>query len=132
MSRKKRQPVTVDVRAILESPVGKVDFGRSIGAYEAGMRRAAERAASGNMAAAGQFLGELLRYGLLQIPEPEEHDQYVAKIPKEWDHEEWEWMFDQHGRPPWPGEHDGLISKERWEANYGSLPRPRRRSRRKR
>lgn len=84
------------------------------------------------MAAAGAFLRELIRYGLIQIPEQKDDHQYVIRIPKDWDWEEWMWMFDQHGPPPWPGEHDGLIPEERWEANYGSLPRPKRRSRRRR
>lgn len=132
MSRRKQLPISVDVRAILESPVGKLGDGRRISAYEAGMSRAAEQGASGNMGAARRFMRELRRYGRLRLPEPEDDHQYVIRIPKEWDHQEWTWMFDQHGPPPWPGDHDGLIPKERWEANYGSLPRPGRRARKRR
>lgn len=132
MSRKRRPPNQIDVRAILESPVGRVgEGGTPISAYEAAMRRAAEKASKGNMSEAKRFLREMEAYGLLTIAEAVDDHQYLIRIPKEWDHQAWNAMFDHYGPPPWPGEHDGLIPAERWEANYGRRPRPVRRARRR-
>lgn len=125
MKRKKPRQDLVDVRAILESPVGRArDGGPPICAYEAGLRRSAEKAANGNMSQARRFIRELESHGLLRIPEAVDDHEYLIRIPNEWDHHAWNAMFDHYGPPPWPGDHDGLISKERWEANYGSRPRP--------
>ena len=132
MSTRKRKLFQIDVRAILESPVGRMPGGgRSICAYEAGMRRAVEDASKGKMQAAGRFLRELEKHGLMMVTEPTDDHQYVIRIPKEWDDVAWKAMFDEFGFPPWPGEHDGLIPVERWEANYGTQPRPVTRSRRR-
>ena len=125
MTAKKRAPKAIDVRAILERPVGRISQGgRAICAYEAAMRRAADRAANGNMAEAKRFLREMVSYGLLRIPESIDNHQYVLRVPKDWDWEEWNWMYDRYGPPPWPGEHDGLIPIERWKPTYGPRPRP--------
>ena len=119
MSRK-RPLKNIDVRAILESTVGRIGEGPPIGAYEAGMRRAAEDASTAKMAAAKRFLGALESYGLLECPEPADEHQYLIRLPKEWDYSAWLAMFDELGPPPWRGPSDGLIPAERWEANYGT------------
>jgi hypothetical protein len=130
MKRRRPQQPLVEVRKILEAPiVKKGEAGPSICAYEASRRRAAHEAAAGNMKEARFFLRELHSYGLPIREEPQDDHQYLIKIPKEWDDAEWHAMFDQYGPPPWPGARDGLISKERWVANYGTQARPRVRSR---
>ena len=121
----KRQPV--DIRGILESPVGQVSGGPAISAYEAAMRRAADKAAAGNMAEARRFVRALIAYGVLEPPQLVDDHQYVLRIPKDWDGGEWHAMYRKYGAPPWPGEHDGLIPVERWKTIYG--PRPARKSR---
>ncbi len=125
MNRRIRQPLELDVRAILESPVGRIaENGPRIGAYEASVRRAAEDASKGNMQSAKRFLGELTKYGLLTITEPADDHQYRILIPREWDGPAWHAMYNEYGPPPWHGEQDGLVPVERWEANYGREPRP--------
>jgi hypothetical protein len=124
MTRKKRRPKSIDVRAILEKPIGALGGGRQICAYEASMRRAAEEAAAGKMRSAKRFVGALISYGLINIPEQEDDHRYVICVPKEWDYGEWLAMFDKYGPPPWRGEHDGLMPADRWQDRFGRRPKP--------
>ena len=127
MSKKKQTLRSIDIRGILERPVGQVSGGSSICAYEAAMRRAADKGAAGHMGEARRFIRALMSYGLLEPPTSSDEHQYALRIPKDWDDEEWMAMFGRYGPPPWPGEHDGLIPPDRWKDVYG--PRPSRRSR---
>ena len=131
MSRKKLARRLIDIRGILESPVGQVSGGPPICAYEAAMRRAADKGASGNMREAGRFIRALIAYGLLEPPQFVDDHHYVLRIPKDWDHDEWHAMRERYGPPPWPGEHDGLIPIERWKPIYGPRPAGTSRSRKK-
>lgn len=130
MTRKKRRPPKgIDVRAILESPVGKLANGRQICPYEASMRRAADEAAAGKMRPASRFLRALISYGLIEIPKVVDDHQYIPRVPKDWDAKEWQAMFQRYGPPPWAGEHDGLVPTERWKEHYGPRPKLRRSAR---
>ena len=54
MTRRKRPAAQLDVRAIFESPIGRIgESGNRICAYEAGIRRSVEDAIKGNMNRAG-------------------------------------------------------------------------------
>ena len=86
------------------------------------MRQAANKATAGNMSAARRFLGELQKYGLLEIPKEVDDHKYVIRVPKEWEYTTWRAMYDAYGDPPWPGKHDGLIPKERWQERDGRRP----------
>lgn len=129
MTRRNRPANQIDVAEVLNRPVGS--FGRGgqkICAYEANMRHTAIQASVGNMPAARRFLGQLQKYGLLKIPEDVDDHKYIIRVPKEWEYAAWLAMYDRYGDPPWPGKHDGLIPRERWQERDGR--RPKRRARR--
>jgi hypothetical protein len=129
-ARRSRKTITLDLRAILEKPVGTLGASKQqITPYEAGMRTAFVRAAQGSMRDAKRVVNECLRYGAFLLPTSHDDHRYVLHIPKDWNSDDWHEMYDRFGAPPWPGERDGLIPLERWKAIYGERPRPRRRSR---
>lgn len=105
--------------------------GPKICAFEAAMRRAAEDASKGKMPAAKLLLREFDYYGLLRTDAPVDDHEGHIRIPKEWDSDAWQAMYEVYGSPPWPGQHDGLVPEERWVANYGTRTRPFRRSSRR-
>jgi hypothetical protein len=77
------------------------------------LRALVAKALSGDMRRARRFLKLCQEAGSFEVPEEVDDHQYVLRIPKDWDHDEWLAMYDQLGPPPWPGDRDGLVRHQR-------------------
>lgn len=101
----------VDVAEQLNQPIEFLVNGVRHRAHplEAGLLSVVAKAAAGNMAAARTFLTFCESAGLFEKAKVPDDHQYVLRIPRDWDSEEWSAMYHTHGPPPWPGERDGLV-----------------------
>lgn len=91
--------------------------------FEAGLLSMVAKAAKGHMRSAKKFLDHCQSAGLFERPEETDDHQYVLRIPKDWDDDEWMSNFNQFGPPPWQGERDGLTDAARKERELGRRAR---------
>jgi hypothetical protein len=73
------------------------------------LSQVAKAIGKGHMPSARAFLRSCELCGLIEIPTFDDGHQYVLRIPKGWDDDEWMEMYDRFGPPPWKGERDGLV-----------------------
>jgi Family of unknown function (DUF5681) len=104
------RPNATDVAAILSEPI-PVSMGstlRDLSAFEIGLRKLVRAALKDRDLKAALALLKLCEdYAIIEpggVPET----GGVVVLPKSWDPDEWLEMLHRYGRPPWPGERDGL------------------------
>lgn len=122
MSRrlKRRAAGPVDFSVILNRKVEVLRNGEPSWMHpiEAGLRQLVAKAIRGDMKAAKRFLMLSREAGILRKPEPKDDHEYLVRIPKDWDRDEWWETYLRRGPPPWPGARDGLTVAAR-EERYG-------------
>lgn len=76
--------------------------------FEAGLLSTVGKGIKGDMTAARRFLGMCNSARMFERPKEIDDHQYVLRVPKDWDHEEWMAMYEKFGPPPWREDRDGL------------------------
>ncbi len=106
---KKRRSGAPDVAAILSEPLPARIGGvvREMTAFEIGLRQLVRSALKGDLKAALEFIKLCEEYDIIG-PACDPESGYLLVVPKTWDWDEWEAMFEKHGPPPWPGPRSGL------------------------